>query len=843
LEVSAQERNDSKATRESRTDRDKSPQFRPSNHPDPSASAQEQGHPTDVDLQFLADATSQLVWTATADGTIENVNHAWCVFLALSPSEVVPALDRVCHPEDRDRTGILWAAMIREKTATEGEIRLRRHDGVYRWHLWRAQPQTDEATGEIVRWVGTSTDVHDQKITSERLERSVAERSRQLAASEEQFRSAFEFAGIGMALVGLDGRWLRVNQAICEIVGYSAEVLMQKTFQEITHPDDLYLDVANVGDLLAGKRSFYRMEKRYFHRDGRIVWINLTASLVRDDKNAPIHLISQIEDISARKRLEESLAAARDDAVHATRMKSAFLANMSHEIRTPMNGVIGMLGLLAETPLDPDQRSLASAARTSAESLLTVINDILDFSKIEAGQLSIESEPFDLADPVEKCVGFLAEQAHAKGIELAFLIEPDVPVGLIGDSHRLQQVLLNLVSNAVKFTSEGEVVLRVKNLSVTPHKTQLRFSIRDTGPGISSEARSQLFRPFAQADGSIARKFGGTGLGLAICKQLVALMGGRIGVDSCVGQGSTFWFELNFLVQKSSLVRTLPSPEHSGKRALVVDRNGTSREILIHHLQSWNLRTLAVDRSDAVVDLLLGAAESADPFDFAFLDHATPILNGVELAEAIEEYPSLRRLQIVSLTSVDRQPNRKEREAHPRLKCLPKPIRPGPLREAISAAGEDCGATPPIADSMPSDRQTAALSTVRILVAEDNPVNQRVARMQLQKLGYRATIVANRQQALSAVQSQPFDVILMDCHMPELDGFETTRRIRVWEKSRHRNGERFPALHIIAMTANAMVGDRENCLAAGMDDYLSKPAKPADLLAALARSPFAVSRK
>jgi PAS domain S-box-containing protein len=660
-----------------------------------------------------------------------------------------------------------------------------------------------------------------------------------LHESEERFRTAFDDAGIGMALVGLDGRWLRVNKAICTIVGYSAEELMKKTYQEITHPDDLTEDLANMQELLDGKLPSYRLEKRYFHRDGRIVWIHLTASLVRNAAGTPVHFVRQIEDITARKQLEEKLARVRDEALEATRLKSVFLANMSHEIRTPMNGVVGMIGLLLDTSLTSEQRLFANTVRGSAESLLNVINDILDFSKIEAGQLTIESVPFDLAEPVENGLGFVAEKAHGKGIELAYLIDENVPTQLVGDGHRLQQVLLNLVSNAIKFTEQGEVVLRVTKIAENERLAHLRFSVRDTGPGIPLEAQAKLFQPFVQADGSTTRRFGGTGLGLAICRQLVTLMGGRIGLESTPGQGSTFWVELSFPVQEAAPIILLPKTDLAGKRALVVDDNATNREILTRQLAAWRIECVAVESGEAALGALRAAAGRGEPFHFGVLDFQMPAMSGLELARVISAEPALAGVQLVLLTSMGHMLSRRELDEAGVAACLIKPARQSQLHDALVNM-----LSGPVAPEMPkllsrAPFVPAAEIKLRILIAEDNAVNQQVAFMQLQKLGYSADIVADGQQAVAAVQAHSYDVVLMDCQMPELDGFEATRRIRTWEADRRARKDAVAPLHIIAMTANAMVGDREECLAAGMDDYVSKPVRQADLAAALARSSMA----
>jgi len=655
-----------------------------------------------------------------------------------------------------------------------------------------------------------------------------------LHESEERFKLAFQFAGTGMAIVGLDGAWLRVNPSLCEIVGYTEEELFQKTFADITHPDDLERDLAHVRDLIEGRSRSYQMEKRYIHRDGHVVWIRLNASLVRDAAGAPLYFISQIEDITARKnaerelrsiqqfqetilkgishgvhgvdclgdivfenpaavkmlgwgetnmvgmpahptmhhhrpdgtpypvgecpihatlldgqyrhvndevfwrkdgtsfpveysvgpirsetgeitgavvvfiditerkRAEDELRAAKEAAEAATKIKSEFLANMSHEIRTPMNGVVGMTGLLLDTALDAEQRTFAETIRSSADSLLKIIDDILDFSKIEAGKLTFEELAFDLRETVEGTLGMLAGPAQAKGIALAGFIDPAVPVHLRGDPGRVRQVLTNLVSNAIKFTNHGTVSLGVNTTPGAAGKVTLRFEVKDTGIGISTETQKRLFQAFVQADGSTRRKFGGTGLGLAICRQLVEQMGGSIGIESALGKGSTFWFTARFARQSPA-----------------------------------------------------------------------------ELPEAA-----------------------------------------GPGKPSAAAASKKGAVQAP----------AAVPGRVRILVAEDNIVNQRVAIGQLAKLGCTGDTVANGFEALDALQRIPYDIILMDCQMPGMDGFQATREIRLRERGRRH-------VWIIAMTANTMSGDRDACITAGMDDYIGKPTRVEELHAALLRAP------
>ena len=538
--------------------------------------------------------------------------------------------------------------------------------------------------------------------------------------------------------------------------------------------------------------------------------------------------------------LREATAAAHD----STRIKAQFLANMSHEIRTPMNGVLGMISLLLDTRLSTEQRTLANTVRLSADTLLTVINDILDFSKIEAGQLTFESNPFELREPVENCLGLIAEAAHRKRLELAYLIDENVPTRLVGDAHRLHQVLLNLVGNAVKFTSEGEVVVRVAKVSEENRKARLRFSVTDTGLGIPLDAQGKLFQPFTQVDGSTARKFGGTGLGLAICRQLVQLMGGEIGLESSPGKGSTFWFIAEFPLQEAEVTFVQHKAELAGQRALIVDDNETNREILFRQLKAWLVEPEAVSDGPSALERLKSAARSGQPFQFVVLDMQMPGMDGLELAQKIRADPSLNFPKLLMLTSIGQRTVPSELTQANGGAYLVKPARHSQLHDTLVTllAGSTAlsGTTaktlmgPPV--SMPL---TSADINLQILVAEDNLVNQHVARMHLEKFGYHPVIVSDGLQAVAAVHAHSFDIILMDWQMPELDGLGATRQIRAREIERRAAGENFVPVYIIAMTANAMEGDRNSCLAAGMNDYLSKPLRKDELARALVRAPAA----
>ncbi len=645
-----------------------------------------------------------------------------------------------------------------------------------------------------------------------------------LRATEELFRTAFADAPFGMCLTGLDGRFLQANAALCETLGYSEQELVGGAWARITHPDDLARSRQAALQLLGCPTASIEFEKRYIHKLGDTIWVRLKISAVTNAGDRPSHYIAHLEDITERKRAQRELIEAKEAAEAASRAKSQFLANMSHEIRTPMNGIIGMTELALDTNLNELQRDYLNSVRTSGESLLTIINDILDFSKIEAGKFTLESTRFELDQTMEEVLRMMAVPAHEKGLELLYENRVELPDCVKGDPGRLRQVVVNLLGNAIKFTTVGEVSLLVVEAHEEEHGLTVHLGVSDTGIGIAPEWKGRIFDAFVQADGSSTRCHGGTGLGLSICSRLVEFMGGRMWVESEVGRGSTFHFTVNLGIPAAASARSRAAgPEVlKGLRVLVVDDNETHRRILSETLLRWKMKPALADSAAQAMDMLRRSEGQGEPFDLILLDAQMPIVDGFTLAKQVREEPVRAGPAILMLSSPDI--GALDGESRALGHYVMKPVtRADLLGVMLKALGEGSESAVP-SSSVPA---VTAGRPLQILLAEDNIVNQKVAARLLEKQGHSVEIAANGAEALAALARRDFDLILMDVQMPVMNGYDATERIRAAERE---SGRHVP---IVALTAHAMKGDRETCFKAGMDDYIAKPIHPRELVAVL----------
>jgi len=653
-----------------------------------------------------------------------------------------------------------------------------------------------------------------------------------------------------------DGVWdwdLRTNEVYyspiwMKILGYEDNPLPHQlpTWSDNVHPEDLERAIRDITAHLEGKTPLYENTHRTKHRDGNYIWTAAKAKCIRDEKGVAYRLVGTITDITNKKQAEEELKAAKEAAEVANQAKSDFLATMSHEIRTPMNAVIGMTGLLLDTELTNQQREFAEIIRSSGDALLAIINDILDFSKIESGKLDLEEQAFNLRHCIEESIDLLAPRAAGKGVELAYLMSPEIPETVVGDITRLRQVLVNLVSNAVKFTAKGEVVVSVECCPVGETGKMLSsssplgkgggggiasnyeflFAVKDTGIGIPQNRMERLFLAFSQVDTSTTRQYGGTGLGLAIAKRLTEMMGGTMWVESEVGKGSTFFFTIVAGAVPSSPLWNRPVAENmlASKRLLIVDDNPTNRQVLNLQTQAFGMTSVEAESGEEALLILRGE----EPFDLAILDMQMPEMDGITLAAEVRKLPGGEDLPLVMLSSMGHfdRPDSSWRSLF--VACLNKPIKQSQLYNLLVGIFDEKVQLP--SPSLPSESEVKLGDRLplKILLAEDNAVNQKVAVNILKNLGYRADLAGNGLEVLEALRRQPYDVVLMDVQMPDMDGLTATRLI-----CERRSPAERP--RIIAMTANAMQSDRDACLQAGMDDYISKPIRLQALISALSK--------
>ncbi|MCP9000065.1 PAS domain S-box protein [Pseudarthrobacter sp. RMG13] len=772
-------------------------------------------------LAATLESTADGILVVTADGKIAGSNERFAALWGIPPELLDSGddakligfvLDQLSDPGS-------FMRKVQELYAdpdAESLDMLEFHDGRTFERYSRPQRVGDDIVGRV--W--SFRDVTERRRAEDQAREAIAQQE-----SLGAIVSSSADAIIGLTPDGVITSWNRGAERLYgygadEVTGRGIQFLIPEHLRRIE--DALLADVRERGVA----RSF---EAERVRKDGTTVPVSVTISPIRAEGGGVRGMAKIVRDITGQRRAAAELLAAREAALESSRLKSEFLATMSHEIRTPMNGVIGLTSLLLETPLDETQRRYAEGVRGAGAVLLALINDILDLSKLEAGKVDLDIAAFDPRVLVEEVAGLLSESARVKGLELIAFCRPDVPALLSGDAGRIRQVLLNLASNAVKFTPAGEVSVRVQPVHQHPRRPALRFEVRDTGIGIEPEHHRRLFESFSQADSSTTRRYGGTGLGLAISRRLTEVMGGEIGLTSAPGEGSTFWFVLPLQPATASVgseEAAVRSPDLlTGVRVLIVDDNATNRLVLETQLRAWNMDPDTIGDARAALDRCRQAVTAGRPFEIVVLDMCMPEMDGLDLARAIRADRVLAPASLIMLTSSP-QLDPAELAAAGVREWLMKPVRSSELYDRLlrlrggAQAAEDLAAR-----RMPETQSQPRKG--RILVVEDNEVNQLVAREMVKRLGYLVDVVSDGAEAVSAVAAASYAAVLMDCHMPVVDGFEATRTIRKGEGTGH--------LPIIAMTASALDEDREKCLAAGMDDYLTKPVDPSALEAALER--------
>jgi two-component system sensor histidine kinase/response regulator len=670
--------------------------------------------------------------------------------------------------------------------------------------------------GEGSAYICSFRDITQQKCAER-------EKDRQQATLQSVINSITDV----VALKDREGRMITCNAAAAALVGRSEVDLRGTTVREQFSPA--------IADFLeAGERRClddlqpHSSERWFDYPDGRRALLEGVVSPLWDEKDNPIGVVVICRDVTERKLQEEEVRRAKEIAEEGTRMKSEFLANMSHEIRTPMNAIIGLSHLALKTELTGRQRDYIQKVQSSGQHLLGVINDILDFSKVEAGKLDLEHDDFELEKLLDSTSSLISEKCHAKGLELVLDVAPDVPRGLVGDSLRLSQILLNYANNAVKFTDKGEVLISVRASERTERDVLLHFRVQDTGIGLTPEQMGRLFQSFSQADASTTRKFGGTGLGLAICKKLAELMGGDVGVQSEHGKGSVFWCSARLGISQITRRELLPNPDLRGRRALVVDDNDHARAVIVDMLRSMTFVATEAGCGPDAVDEVRRAALAGQPYDVVYLDWRMPGMDGIETARQIRSLGLASAPMLLMVTAFGREELLQEAARTGIDTVLVKPVSPSLLFDTtVGVLGGRREPIPAEVTATTADTRLASIRGCRILVVEDNDINQQVARELLEDAGLRVDVADNGAAALKKLRETSYELVFMDMQMPVMDGIEATRAIRAIPALAH--------LPVVAMTANAMETDRHRCVEAGMNDYLAKPFDPQDMTALLLR--------
>jgi two-component system, sensor histidine kinase and response regulator len=774
-------------------------------------------------MQLLLESTGQGIYGIDLQGRCTFINRATCQMLGYRPDDALGRnMHELVHHHKPDGSAYpveqcpVYRAFLKgEGCRVDTEVIWRR-DGSAIPVEYTSFPILE--SGKITGAVVTFVDITERKQAEEKLRES-----------EQLFRSIFENAQIGINFLRIDRQELSPNRAMQEMLGYTEKELGRlETWDKITHPDESAAHAKRYAELVKGTREKDEWEQRLVCRDGRIVVTSVRFSLLRDTAGRPQYLAALQEDITERKRLEAELVTAKDVAEAATKAKSDFLANMSHEIRTPMNAILGMTHLALKTELTYKQRDYLTKTKAAAHSLLGIINDILDFSKIEAGKLDIENTDFRLEDVLGNVSTVVSQKAHDKNLEFLIAAQHDLSANLIGDPLRLGQILINLVNNAVKFTERGEIMVTVELGEKFSEQVKLKFSVRDTGIGMTPEQSARLFQAFSQADSSTTRKYGGTGLGLSISKRLVEMMGGNIWAESEYGGGSTFHFTSVFGIASGKAKRRPTIPNIAGLRVLVVDDNQQAREILTDSLKDLALRVQSTcSGKDAIRQL--SAADARDPYQLVMMDWKMPGMDGLEASRIILHGGRLRHIpKIVVVTAFGREDIQLQADEMGIDGYLMKPVTPSTIYDTLvglfGVVGPETLRSGIVA---PSQDATG----IRILLVEDNEINQQVATELFESAGATVTIANHGGEAVSMFEegqkTPPFDIVFMDLQMPEMDGVTATKLLRARPELRK--------LPIIAMTAHALVQERQRCIEAGMNDHVSKPIEPDVLFATLLR--------
>jgi len=762
-------------------------------------------------LRHLVDNANDLIFRNDIEGHFEFVNPMAVRVLKYPESQLIGKsfLELIC-PDQREAVALAIKNQLADRVPSAYyEIPVMAGDGT---EIWLGQ--NVQLINQMGKIIGMQSIARDQTLRRQM--------EAQLSREKQFFESLVTNSPVAIVLLDLERRISSCNPAFEILFGYESQEVIGADLDRLISPQATLGEAADFTQQAIDGHLIHNIGQRR-KKDGMLVEVEIFGVPVKVNRQC-VGALGMYHDIT-------ELVQARHLAEAADHTKSAFLAAMSHEIRTPLNGIIGIIGLLLDTALTAQQRQLAETVRFSGEHLLKIINDVLDFSKIEADRIDLENVDFNLGEIVDGIGTMFAERASRKGLELITFVEPGVPTALCGDPFRLGQVLTNLVGNALKFTEQGEISLKVKLLEAAGDQVILYFGIRDTGIGITPEQQKSLFQPFTQADASTTRKYGGTGLGLAISDRLIKIMGGEIHIDSTVGLGTTFWFIL-------PMRRGAPDRGDKGKqtavslqglRVLIVDDNETNRTVLHHQVITWKMLPQSVSGATEALQRLRSAVAAGTPFHIVLLDMEMPGMNGMGLTREIRAEPEIASVKLILLTSVGKIRNIQTIRESGLDAEVAKPVRQSDLYDClIQVMG---AAAPPVSDSLEqADAPYSAIegNNVRILVAEDNTVNQQVAVLMLQSRGYLTDVAANGLEAVEALERTHYAAVLMDCQMPVMDGLEATAEIRRREGSaRH--------IPIIALTAHALQGERSKCLAAGMDDYLSKPVKPEALFSALRR--------